>query len=67
MGIEDSLEQQRETTPPVRTNFTSKPVSPLNTSIPPMSQKRTSSIDDVKSDEEEDLEIPAFIRKKMGM
>ncbi|OIO18925.1 MAG: cell division protein FtsZ [Candidatus Magasanikbacteria bacterium CG_4_9_14_0_2_um_filter_41_10] len=63
---EEETEHEKESIPPVRNNFTSKPVSAGNT-IP--TRTATSLIPQKSADqsEEEDLEIPAFIRKKMGM
>ncbi len=47
-----------------RTSFTSKPVAEAETAKPIKPAKK---IKEEKSDDEEDLEIPAFIRRKMGM
>jgi cell division protein FtsZ len=63
------VQSEEIVSPPVRTGFVSKPVggTPFSQSTP--SSPRTGAPTVVKKadDDVEDLEIPAFIRKKMGM
>lgn len=56
-------ELQRESS---RTSFISKSVG-VNTHISNQSRSSTDKKKEISSDEEEDFEIPAFIRKKMGI
>jgi len=63
---EEEGEQEKESMAPARNTFTSKPVNSVNT-IPTRTASPVSPQTNTDQNEEEDLEIPAFIRKKMGM
>ncbi|HBB37542.1 MAG: Cell division protein FtsZ [Candidatus Magasanikbacteria bacterium GW2011_GWD2_43_18] len=64
---EEESEHQNESMTPVRSTFTTKPVSSVRSTPPSPPSTRPSSPPSQAEDSEEDLEIPAFIRKKMGM
>jgi len=50
-----------------RSGFTSKPVAESETAKPARAVKKTKDKTKEENNDEEDLEIPAFIRRKMGM
>jgi cell division protein FtsZ len=63
--VQEFVSDEVEPVARVRTGFTSKPVSTKHTPSVPTTQKLENGTT-TTSTEEEDLEIPAFIRKKMG-
>jgi hypothetical protein len=72
-SVKTQDKEPKEEEPVKRTMFVSKPVfesaddSARRSAVKPLISSGPPGLSKNKSDEDEDLEIPAFIRKKMGM